>query len=65
MKKSFLLMTLLCVSSMIFAQLQTQVATLKHDSNITVFYGQDAFGNDVIRGYSATHLPTVPGRFVI
>ena len=26
------------------------------------FYGQDPFGNDVIRGYSATHLPTVPGK---
>lgn len=36
-------MTLLCVSSMIFAQLQTQVATLKHGDNISVFYGQDAF----------------------
>ena len=36
-------MTLLCVSSMIFAQLQTQVATLKHGNNINVFYGQDAF----------------------
>ncbi|MFH4980280.1 hypothetical protein AB6A40_006989 [Gnathostoma spinigerum] len=25
-------------------------------------YGNDIFGNDVIRGYGATHIPTVPGR---
>ncbi|KAF7634905.1 hypothetical protein Mgra_00005647, partial [Meloidogyne graminicola] len=25
------------------------------------FYGQDHFGNDVIRGYTSTHLPTTPG----
>ncbi|KAH7718754.1 B9 protein [Aphelenchoides avenae] len=25
-------------------------------------YGLDRFGNDVIRGYGAVHLPTVPGR---
>ncbi|KAL7074079.1 hypothetical protein ACQ4LE_006714 [Meloidogyne hapla] len=26
------------------------------------FYGQDHFGNDVIRGYTSTHLPTTPGN---
>ena len=25
-------------------------------------YGQDIFGNDVIRGYGVTHLPMAPGR---
>ena len=59
-------MTLLCVSSMIFAQLQTQVATLKHGNNINVFYGQDAFkdaytaavSGDIITLSSGTFNPT-------
>ncbi len=25
-------------------------------------YGQDVFGNDVIRGYGVVHLPMAPGR---
>ncbi|CAJ0915141.1 unnamed protein product [Ranitomeya imitator] len=25
-------------------------------------YGPDAFGNDVVRGYGAVHLPFTPGR---
>ncbi|CAH1793689.1 unnamed protein product [Owenia fusiformis] len=25
-------------------------------------YGHDVFGNDVVRGYGATHIPMVPGR---
>ena len=27
-------------------------------------YGQDAFGNDVIRGYGVTHIPMSPGRYI-
>ena len=27
-------------------------------------YGPDALGNDVIRGYGSTHLPTIPGKYV-
>ena len=27
-------------------------------------YGQDAFGNDVIRGYGSTYIPSVVGRTV-
>ncbi|VDM41220.1 unnamed protein product [Toxocara canis] len=27
-------------------------------------YGSDTFGNDVVRGYGAVHIPTVPGRRV-
>uniref|UniRef100_A0A0M3IRX5 B9 domain-containing protein 1 n=1 Tax=Ascaris lumbricoides TaxID=6252 RepID=A0A0M3IRX5_ASCLU len=27
-------------------------------------YGTDGFGNDVVRGYGAVHIPTVPGRSV-
>uniref|UniRef100_A0A7E4VUR9 B9 domain-containing protein 1 n=1 Tax=Panagrellus redivivus TaxID=6233 RepID=A0A7E4VUR9_PANRE len=29
---------------------------------VVACYGPDAFGNDVIRGYGSTHLPTVPGK---
>ena len=25
-------------------------------------YGLDSFGNDVVRGYGAMHIPVVPGR---
>ena len=28
-------------------------------------YGQDSFGNDVIRGYGVTHLPMSPGKHEI
>lgn len=25
-------------------------------------YGPDVFGNDVVRGYGATHIPITPGQ---
>lgn len=56
-------MTLLCVSSMIFAQLQTQVATLKHDSDITVFYGQDAFKDAYTAAASGDIITLSSGTF--
>lgn len=28
-------------------------------------YGPDVFGNDVVRGYGATHIPFTPGQSVI
>lgn len=28
-------------------------------------YGQDVFGNDVVRGYGVTHIPMSPGRHKI
>ena len=43
MKKAFLLMALLCVSTLFFAQTTTQTAMLKHGDNISVYYGLDAF----------------------
>ena len=27
-------------------------------------YGTDSFGNDVVRGYGATHIPIMPGQYV-
>ena len=56
-------MTLLCVSSMIFAQLQTQVATLKHGSNINVFYGQDAFKDAYTAAASGDIITLSSGTF--
>lgn len=31
---------------------------------VLCLYGPDMFGNDVVRGYGSTHLPTIPGRYV-
>lgn len=28
-------------------------------------YGPDVFGNDVVRGYGATHVPFAPGQSVL
>lgn len=28
-------------------------------------YGPDVFGNDVVRGYGATHIPFTPGQYVM
>lgn len=28
-------------------------------------YGPDVFGNDVVRGYGATHIPFTPGQSVL
>lgn len=28
-------------------------------------YGPDVFGNDVVRGYGATHIPLTPGQSVL
>lgn len=28
-------------------------------------YGPDVFGNDVVRGYGATHIPITPGQSVL
>jgi len=28
-------------------------------------YGPDAFGNDIVRGYGAVHIPFTPGKWVI
>ena len=45
MKKVFSLFVLLCVTTLIFAQTETQTATLKHGDNITAYYGCDALIN--------------------
>uniref|UniRef100_A0A1I8BLB9 B9 domain-containing protein 1 n=1 Tax=Meloidogyne hapla TaxID=6305 RepID=A0A1I8BLB9_MELHA len=40
-----------------------QVGGMEEGPQIVLsFYGQDHFGNDVIRGYTSTHLPTTPGN---
>lgn len=66
MKKVSLLMALLCVSTLVFAQTMTQTATLKHGDNISVYYGLDAFveanaaaqDGDIITLSSGTFNPT-------
>jgi hypothetical protein len=66
MKKAFLLMALLCVSTLFFAQTTTQTAMLKHGDNISVYYGLDAFveanavaqNGDIITLSSGTFNPT-------
>ena len=66
MKKVTLLFALLCVSTLIFAQTETQTATLKHGDNITAYYGNNAFVNaheaavdgDIITLSSGSFVPT-------
>ena len=66
MKKVSLLMALLCVSTLVFAQTTTQTAMLKHGDNISVYYGLDAFveanasaqDGDIITLSSGTFNPT-------
>jgi len=72
MKKSFLLIALLCVTTLSFAQTSTLTATLKHGDNITAFYGINALveaheaasAGDVITLSSGTFNPTYINRAI-
>ena len=73
MKKASLLFALLCVSTLIFAQTETQTATLKHGDNITAYYGNRALieaeaaaeEGDIITLSSGTFQPTEITKAII
>ena len=63
MKKSFLLMALLCATMLVFAQNSTQTALLQHGDETTTFYGADAFINALAAASTGDIITLSSGTF--
>lgn len=63
MKKSFLLMALLCATMLVFAQNSTQTALLQHGEETTTFYGVDAFINALAAASTGDIITLSSGTF--
>ena len=63
MKKSFLLMALLCATMLVFAQNSTQTALLQHSDETTTFYGADAFINALAAASTGDIITLSSGTF--